>query len=83
MIGSYGAVVVAAGHVSTDAGSGGGFRKCAQANNTSTTSALSAAKVRVAGVERSEPPVRQRWGLASLDPSHPTLSFHHDKALVV
>ena len=34
-----------------------------------------------AGVERSEPPVRKRWGLVSLDPSHPTPIPRLDKAL--
>jgi len=45
------------------------------------SSALSSFDFGVAGVERSEPPVRRRWGLVSLDPSHPTPILLLDKAL--
>ena len=30
-----------------------------------------ASSIGVAGVERSEPPVQEIWGLVALDPSHP------------
>ena len=47
--------------------------------------ALAAARylseVRVAGVERSEPPVAQSWGLTSFDPSHPCVCIPPGKTL--
>ncbi len=36
----------------------------------------------MAGVERSEPPVRRIWGLVALDPSHPILILSRNTALV-
>ena len=50
-------------------------------NSPNTSSASSGLNFRVAGVERREPPVRERWGLATLDPSHPKRKLRPDKAL--
>ena len=48
---------------------------------TAVTTGVSSLDFGVAGVERSEPPVRSRWGLVSLAPRHPTPVFWLDIAL--